>query len=117
MIYPALEAAELLAEVEIEAEVIDLLTLRPWDKARVVESVRKTHRCVVVEEGWPQGGMGATVADAIQRECFEELDAPVERVHAADVPMSYNKRHEGLILPDAAKVARAVRAVCYLEGE
>jgi pyruvate dehydrogenase E1 component beta subunit len=115
MVYPALEGADLLAKDDIAAEVVDLRTLRPWDKARVFESVRKTHRCVVVEEGWPQCGMGATVADAIQRECFDDLDAPVERVHGADVPMSYNKRHEHLILPEGPKVAQAAKAVCYRE--
>ncbi len=115
MIYPALEGAALLARDGLETEVVDLRTLRPWDRARVFASVRKTHRCVVVEEGWPQCGMGATVADAVQRECFDDLDAPVERVHGADVPMSYNKHHEHLILPDGPKVAQAVRSVCYRE--
>jgi pyruvate dehydrogenase E1 component beta subunit len=67
---------------------------------------------VVVEEGWPQAGMGATVSDAVQHECFDDLDAPVERVHGADVPMSYDKHHEHLVLPDGPKVAQAVRAVC-----
>ena len=113
MIYPAMEGATLLAKEGLEAEVVDLRTLRPWDQERVFASVRKTHRCVVVEEGWPQCGMGATVADAVQRECFDDLDAPIERVHGADVPMSYNKRHEHLILPDGPKVAQAVQAVCY----
>ncbi|HEY3449370.1 MAG TPA: pyruvate dehydrogenase complex E1 component subunit beta [Myxococcales bacterium] len=113
MIYPAMEGATLLANDGLEAEVVDLRTLRPWDRERVFASVRKTHRCVVVEEGWPQCGMGASVADAVQRECFDDLDAPVERVHGADVPMSYNKHHEHLILPDGPKVAQAVKAVCY----
>jgi pyruvate dehydrogenase E1 component beta subunit len=115
MLYPALEGAELLAAQGISAEVVDLRTLRPWDRARVFASVAKTHRCVVVEEGWPQCSMGATVADAIARECFDDLDAPVARVHGADVPMSYNKRHEALILPDGRKVAQAARAVSYAE--
>lgn len=115
MIYPALEGADLLAKEGIEAEVIDLRTLRPWDKTRVFDSVRRTHRCVIVEEGWPQASMGATVADAVQRECFDDLDAPVERVYGADVPMSYNKHHEHLILPEGPKVAQAVRTVSYRE--
>jgi pyruvate dehydrogenase E1 component beta subunit len=112
-IYPALEGADLLAKEGIEAEVVDLQTIRPWDREAVFESVRKTNRCVIVEEGWPQCSMGATVSDAIQRECFDDLDAPVARVHGADVPMSYNKRHERLILPDGPKVAEAARAVTY----
>lgn len=115
MLYPALEGAELLAREGIAAEVVDLRTLRPWDRGRVFESVRKTHRCVVVEEGWPQCSMGASVADAVARECFDDLDAPVARVHGADVPMSYNKRHEELSLPDGRKVAQAARDVSYLE--
>jgi len=116
MIYPAQEGAALLDGEGLQVEIVDLRTLRPWDRVRVFESVRKTHRCVIVEEGWPQGGMGASVADAIQRECFDDLDAPVERVHGVDAPMSYNKRHEQLALPDGPKVAQAVRAVCYRES-
>ena len=77
------------------------------------DGVKRHLPIVSVEEGWPQCGMGATVADAVARACFDDLDAPVERVHGADVPMSYNKHHEHLILPDAAKVAQAVKAVCY----
>lgn len=113
MIYPTMEAAEMLAKEGIEAEVVDLLTLRPWDRERVFESVRKTHRVVIVEEGWPQASMGSTVSDEIQRNCFDDLDAPVERVHGADVPMSYNRHHEAFILPDAHKVVQASKAVCY----
>jgi len=115
MIYPTLEGAELLEKEGIDAEVVDLRTLRPWDRERVFASVRKTHRCGVGEAGWPQCGMGATVADEIQRACFDELDAPIERVHGADVPMSYNKHHEHLILPDGPKVAQAAKAVAYVE--
>ncbi|HCF56700.1 MAG TPA: alpha-ketoacid dehydrogenase subunit beta [Myxococcales bacterium] len=115
MVYPALEGAELLAKDGIDAEVVDLRTLRPWDRDRVAHSLAKTHRCVVVEEGWPQCGMGATVADFVQRECFDDLDAPVARVHGADVNMSYNKHHEQLILPDGPKVAEAARSVSYAE--
>ena len=113
MIHVAMEAAELLAKEKISAEVVDLRTLRPWDRERVFASVKKTHRCVIVEEGWPLASMGSSVSDEIQRNCFDDLDAPVERVHGADVPMSYNKHHEELILPDAAKVVQAVKAVSY----
>ncbi len=113
MRFVAIQAADQLAAEGIDAAVIDPRTLRPFDLDAVLASVEKTHRCVVVEEGWPQCGMGATVADAVQRECFDDLDAPVERVHGADVPMSYNKHHEQRILPDGPKVAQALRAVCY----
>ncbi|MGI5862794.1 MAG: alpha-ketoacid dehydrogenase subunit beta, partial [Myxococcales bacterium] len=115
MVHTALEGAKLLEADGIDVEVVDLRTLRPWDRERVAASVAKTHRCVVVEEGWPQCGMGATVADFVQRECFDDLDAPVTRVHSADVPMSYNKHHEELILPDGQKVAEAARMISYAE--
>ncbi len=99
----------------ISAEVIDLRTIRPLDTAAIFESVGKTHRCVVVEEGWPFAGVGAQVVDEIQREVFDEFDAPVLRVTGADVPMPYNKRLEKAAKVDADKVVGAVRKVMYLE--
>jgi pyruvate dehydrogenase E1 component beta subunit len=111
----ALKAAELLATENISAEVVDLRTIRPLDIATVLDSVRKTHRCVVVEEGWSFAGVGAQVVDEIQREIFDELDAPVLRVTAADVPMPYNKQLEKLAKADPPKVISAVRKVLYLE--
>jgi pyruvate dehydrogenase E1 component beta subunit len=109
----ALAAAELLAKDGIEAEVVDPRTLRPLDEDLIFESVRKTNRCVVVEEGWRYAGFGAEIADRVQRECFDELDAPVVRVTAADVPMPYSKMLEKAYLPQPEKVVEAVRQVLY----
>ena len=111
--FHALEAAETLAADGIEAEVIDLRTLRPLDAETIVESVRKTGRCVVVEEGWPQAGMGAEISARIMEEAFDYLDAPVTRVSGKDVPMPYAANLEKLALPSAAEVVEAARAVCY----
>ncbi|HSE68926.1 MAG TPA: pyruvate dehydrogenase complex E1 component subunit beta, partial [Gemmatimonadales bacterium] len=109
----ALKAAQQLEADGISAEVIDLRTIRPLDTAAIFESVGKTHRCVVVEEGWPFAGVGAQVVDEIQREVFDELDAPVLRVTGADVPMPYNKQLEKAAKVDADKVVAAVRKVTY----
>jgi pyruvate dehydrogenase E1 component beta subunit len=111
----ALKAAELLAAEGVQAEVVDLRTIRPLDVDTVVTSVAKTHRCVVVEEGWSFAGVGAQVVDIIQREIFDELDAPVLRVTGADVPMPYNKHLETAAKADPPKVVSAVRKVLYLE--
>ncbi len=113
MVAVALRAAEELARDGINAEVVDPRTIRPLDVATIAESVRKTNRCVVVEEGWPQFGIGAQVAYDIQHTCFDDLDAPILRVSGADVPMPYNKQLEKLAKPDAAKVAAAARQVLY----
>jgi pyruvate dehydrogenase E1 component beta subunit len=109
----ALQAAELLAKDGIEAEVVDPRTLRPLDEDVIFDSVRKTNRCVVVEEGWRYAGFGAEIADRVQRECFDDLDAPVVRVTAADVPMPYSKILEKAFLPQPEKVVEAVRQVLY----
>jgi len=114
MVAVALRAAEELAGEGIHAEVVDPRTLRPLDVATIAGSVRKTNRCVVVEEGWPIAGIGAQVVDEIQRAAFDDLDAPVLRVTGADVPMPYNKQLEKLAKPDAAKVVRAAKQVLYL---
>jgi pyruvate dehydrogenase E1 component beta subunit len=111
----ALKAAETLARQNVSAEVVDLRTLRPLDDAAILASVAKTNRAVVVEEGWPQCGIGAQVADLIQREAFDQLDAPVLRVHQADVPMPYNKHLEKLAKPSPEKVVAAARRVLYLD--
>jgi pyruvate dehydrogenase E1 component beta subunit len=111
----ALKAAEELAAEGIDAEVLDLRTIRPLDTETVLSSVAKTHRCVVAEEGWSFAGVGAQVVDLIQREIFDELDAPVLRVTAADVPMPYNKYLERAAKVDPPKVIAAVRKVLYLE--
>jgi pyruvate dehydrogenase E1 component subunit beta len=109
----ALKAAEQLATEEVDAEVLDLRTIRPLDTEAVLASVGKTHRCVVAEEGWPFAGVGAQVVDTIQREVFDELDAPVLRVTGADVPMPYNKQLEKAAKVDPAKVIAAVHSVLY----
>ncbi len=111
----ALKAAEQLAADGINAEVVDLRTIRPLDSATVLASVAKTHRCVVVEEGWGFAGVGAQVVDTIQREIFDDLDAPVIRVTGAEVPMPYNKQLEKLAKADPAKVIAAVRKVLYVD--
>jgi pyruvate dehydrogenase E1 component beta subunit len=109
----ALAAAELLAKEGVLAEVVDPRTLRPLDDELIFESVRKTNRCVVVEEGWRVAGFGAEIADRVQRECFDDLDAPVLRVTAADVPMPYSKMLEKAYLPQPDKVVAAVKQVLY----
>lgn len=111
----SLKAAEQLAGEGINAEVVDLRTIRPMDTETVLKSVAKTHRCVVVEEGWPFAGVGAQVVDTVQREIFDELDAPVLRVTGADVPMPYNKALERAAKTDPAKVIAAVKKVLYVD--
>lgn len=111
----ALKAAEQLAAEGISAEVIDLRTIRPLDTKTLLESVARTHRCVVVEEGWGFAGVGAQVVDTIQREIFDALDAPVLRVTGAEVPMPYNKQLEKLAKADPAKVIAAVKQVLYVD--
>jgi pyruvate dehydrogenase E1 component beta subunit len=109
----ALQAAELLAKDGVFAEVLDPRTLRPLDEELIFESVRRTNRCVVVEEGWRYAGFGAEIADRVQRECFDDLDAPVVRVTAADVPMPYSKILEKAFLPLPERVVEAARQVLY----
>jgi pyruvate dehydrogenase E1 component subunit beta len=115
MINVANQAADLLAKDGIRAEVIDLLTLRPLDTETVCASVRKTNRAVVVEEGWEICGMGSQIVDYIQRDCFDDLDAPVLRVHQADVPMPYAKNLEDLAIPDVNRIVAAVKEVAYID--
>jgi pyruvate dehydrogenase E1 component beta subunit len=109
----ALKAAEELAKEGIEAEVIDLRTIRPMDTETVVASVKKTGRAVTVEEGWQQSGVGAEVAARIMEHAFDYLDAPVLRVSGKDVPMPYAANLEKLALPSTAEVVQAAKAVCY----
>jgi pyruvate dehydrogenase E1 component beta subunit len=115
MIYPALQAAEALAQQGIEVEVVDMRTVRPLDMATVLTSVAKTNRCVVVEEAWEIASVGATIVDHVQREAFDALDAPVVRLNAKDVPMPYNKRLESMYAPTAEDVVAAVKKVLYVE--
>jgi pyruvate dehydrogenase E1 component beta subunit len=109
----ALKAAEELAGEGIDAEVIDLRTLKPMDMDTVIESVKKTGRAVTVEEGWKQSGVGAEVAARLMEEAFDYLDAPVIRVTGKDVPMPYAANLEKLALPSVAEVVEAAKAVCY----
>jgi len=105
------KAAEVLAdEHEIEAEVIDPRTLRPLDLDTILASVRKTNRCIVVEEGWPHGGVGANLAALVQEQAFDHLDAPIGRVTGADVPMPYSKPLEQIAFPHEPEIVHAVLA-------
>ena len=109
----ALKAADELAKEGIEAEVIDLRTLRPLDTDTLVASVKKTGRAVAVEEGWQQSGVGAEIAARLMEHAFDYLDAPVARVSGKDVPMPYAANLEKLALPTVADVVAAAKAVCY----
>jgi pyruvate dehydrogenase E1 component beta subunit len=112
-VHICLQAAKALEEEEIEAEVVDLRSLRPLDVEAILRSVHKTNRAVYVEEGWPFVGIGAQVVDVIQGEAFDYLDAPVARVTQADVPMPYAKQLERMAKPSADRVAEACRGVLY----
>ena len=115
MAHIAEDAARTLShEHGVEAEVIDPRTLRPLDLDTILESVRKTNRAVIVEEGWPHGGVGANLATLITEQAFDHLDAPVQRVTGADVPMPYSKRLEQAAIPHEEHVVQA--ALAALEG-
>jgi pyruvate dehydrogenase E1 component beta subunit len=109
----AMKAADALAGEGIEAEVIDLRTIRPMDVATVVRSIQKTNRCVAIEEGWPQSGVTSEIGMKIMEEAFDYLDAPVIRVTGKDVPMPYAANLEKLALPTVADVVAAAKAVLY----
>jgi pyruvate dehydrogenase E1 component beta subunit len=113
MVGQALAAAERLAEQGIEAEVINLRTIRPLDTETIVNSVKKTNRLVSVEEGWPFAGIGAEMSALMMEQAFDYLDAPVYRVHGADVPMPYAANLEKLALPQPEDIEKAVKAVLY----
>jgi pyruvate dehydrogenase E1 component beta subunit len=108
----ALQAAEILAAEGIQAEVINLRSLRPLDTATIIASVKKTNRLVSVEEGWPVAGMGAEIAALLMEQAFDYLDAPFARVHAVDVPLPYAANLEKLALPQVDDIVAAVRRVC-----
>jgi pyruvate dehydrogenase E1 component beta subunit len=113
MVGVALEAAEILAGEGIEAEVIDLRTIRPLDTETIIASVKKTNRLVSVEEGWPFAGIGAELSALMMEQAFDDLDAPVVRVHGKDVPLPYAANLEKLALPQVEDVVQAAKAVCY----
>jgi pyruvate dehydrogenase E1 component beta subunit len=115
-VHTCLDAAKKLSEeLGIEAEVVDPRTLRPLDQDIIIDSVRKTGRCVIVETGWPVAGYGAEIAYRVQRECMDYLDAPVERVTSDDVPMPYALNLENEVQPQVKDVVAAVKNVLYLE--
>jgi pyruvate dehydrogenase E1 component beta subunit len=116
MVLVALQAGEQLASEGIEVDVIDLRTVRPMDVEAISASVRRTNRAVVIEEGWEIAGIGAQIVDFVQRECFDDLDAPVVRVHQVDAPMPYAKNLERAAKPDVAKTIAAVKRVMYVEA-
>ncbi len=113
MVHVALQAAKALEKEEVDAEVLDLRSLRPLDVDAILDSVRKTNRAVYLEEGWPYLGVGAQIAAIIQEEAFDHLDAPVLRVTQADTPMPYAKNLEQLAKPSPARVIEAVNQVLY----
>ncbi|MBM4780215.1 MAG: pyruvate dehydrogenase complex E1 component subunit beta [Archangiaceae bacterium] len=108
-----LPAAEQLAAKGIKVEVLDLRTIKPFDQEAVAASVRKTNRVVIVEEGWPFASVGSELSDFIQRECFDDLDAPVRRVTGLEVNMAYAANLERAIQPSQERIIEAVNAVLY----
>jgi pyruvate dehydrogenase E1 component beta subunit len=113
MVGKALQAADVLAEQGIEAEVIDLRTLRPLDRETIIQSVMKTNRIISVEESWPFAGIGSEIAAVIMEEAFDYLDAPLARVTGEDVPMPYAANLEHMALPQVESIVEAAQRVCY----
>ena len=113
MVGKALQAADFLATEGIEAEVIDLRTLRPLDMETLITSVKKTNRAVTIEEGWPVAGMGAELSAQLMEDAFDYLDAPVMRINSKDVPLPYGNNLEALVLPQTDDIVAAAKAVCY----
>jgi pyruvate dehydrogenase E1 component beta subunit len=116
MMYRAMEAAEELAKDGISVEIVDPRTLRPMDTETIVGSVRKTHRCVVVEAGAGFAGMGSEIASCVTERAFDDLDAPVERVTGESAPMPYARNLERAKTPNKEKIMAAIREVCYANG-
>ncbi len=112
--HKVMEAAELLAKDGIDVEVIDPRTLQPLDEDLIYNSIRKTHRALVVEEAWGFGSVGAQISDLVQRNCFDELDAPVLRVTNEFVPMPYNEAQEERVMPSVERIGRAVKDLLYI---
>ena len=111
MTHVALDAAKALEKDGVACEIVDLRSLRPLDEDTIVHSVAKTHRCVIVHEGWPYGGVGAEIADRVQRLAFDALDAPVLRVSSLDVGMPYNAKLEQACMPNVERVVATVKRV------
>lgn len=114
MVKLCLKAAEDLAGEGIDAEVIDLRTLRPLDEKTLAASIGKTHRCVVVDEDWPYCGMGAGIIERLYARVFDELDGPIRRVCCEDAPIPYSHYLEALLQPSVEKVVAAVKEICYV---
>lgn len=114
MLHVAMAAAEQLASIGVSAEVLDPRTLQPLDEELIFSSVRKTHRLVIVDEGWDFAATSAQISDRVQRECFDDLDAPVVRVNSLFVPMPYAEDLEHAVLPTAERVVEAVKEVLYV---
>jgi pyruvate dehydrogenase E1 component beta subunit len=113
MVGKALQAAEKLAAEGIDAEVINLRSIRPLDMTTIIKSVQKTNRVVTCEEGWAFSGIGGEIAAQVMEQAFDYLDAPVTRVAGKDVPMPYAANLEALALPQVADIVAAAKAVCY----
>jgi pyruvate dehydrogenase E1 component beta subunit len=114
MLTVCLEAAEALAKENISVEVVDPRTIKPLDEETIFQSVRKTNRCVVVEEGHGFSNVGAEIVARVQRHCFDDLDAPVERVHRMEIPMPYAANLEAMVTPDVPRIVAAVKRAMYL---
>jgi pyruvate dehydrogenase E1 component beta subunit len=115
MVWTALEAAEALAKENVSVEIVDPRTIKPLDEEIIFESVRKTNRCVVVEEGHGFANVGAEIAARVSRGCFDDLDAPVERLHRLEIPMPYAPNLEAMVTPDVPRVIAAVKRAMYLQ--
>lgn len=114
ILHKVMEAAEILAGEGIEVEVLDPRTLQPLDEELIFNSVTKTHRLVIVEEAWSFASVGAQIADRVQKECFDELDAPVNRVTTEFVHVSYNETQEEHILPSVERIVQGIKDVLYI---
>ncbi|MCX6111602.1 MAG: pyruvate dehydrogenase complex E1 component subunit beta [Proteobacteria bacterium] len=114
MLHVAVDAAKELEAQGIDAEVLDPRTLQPLDEALIFASVRKTHRLVIIDEGWDFAATSAQIADRVQRECFDDLDAPVVRVNSLFVPMPYAEELEAAVLPSVGRIVQAVKDVLYV---
>ena len=116
MLHKSKEAAKKIKdEYNLDVEIIDLQTLRPLDTETIINSVKKTNRLVTVEESWPFGSVGSEVANIVQREAFDYLDAPIIKVNSADVPMPYSLSLEKLYLPQVEDIIKAVKEVSYIK--
>jgi pyruvate dehydrogenase E1 component beta subunit len=115
MLQTSLEAAEALAKENISVEVIDPRTVKPLDEELIFDSVRKTNRCVVVEEGHRFANVGAEVVSRVQASCFDDLDAPIERVYRLEIPMPYAPNLEAMVTPDVPRIVAAVKRAMYLQ--